>query len=70
MKTLLTILTTSRGWIVRQVLKFSAYVLGPFYAWLELQGAGEHVSTIAIGITALITALVEVGLSFVARKNR
>ncbi len=69
MKLLLAILTTSRGWLIRQVLKGASYVLIPFYTWLELNGHASEVTTIAVGITSLITALCEIGLSYLARKN-
>lgn len=67
--TLLTVLTTSRGWIVRQAVKGTALVTGPLTVWLAQQGQGDKAATIAAGITAVVAALVEIGLSFFARKN-
>lgn len=69
MKLIPTLLVTSRGWLVRQVLKGASYALTPFYVWLETNGHGSEVTTIAVGITSLITALAEIGLSYLARKN-
>lgn len=70
MNTLLTILTTSRGWIVRQALKLTTYITAPVAIWLEAQGQSEHVAAITAGIVAAVSALVEIGLSYLARKNK
>jgi hypothetical protein len=64
-----TLLITSRGWIIRQALKATALVTGPLAIWLESQGQGEHAGAIVAGLTALVAAAVEIGLSFLARKN-
>ena len=70
MKALPSILTTSRGWIIRQALKATALITAPLAVWLESQGQGEHTAAITAGITAAVAALVEIGLSFLARKNK
>jgi hypothetical protein len=70
MQAITAILTTSKGWIVRQVLKATALVTAPLAVWLESQGQGEHTAAITAGITAAVAALVEIGLSFLARKNK
>jgi len=70
MQAITTILTTSKGWIIRQVIKATALVTAPLAVWLESQGQGEHTAAITAGITAAVAALVEIGLSFLARKNK
>lgn len=70
MTSLIAILTTSKGWIVRQAIKATAYVTTPLAVWLEAQGQGEHVGTIVAGIVAVVSALAEIGLSYLARKNK
>ena len=70
MQAITTILTTSRGWIIRQSLKATALITAPLAVWLESQGQGEHTSAITAGITAAVAALIEIGLSFLARKNK
>jgi butyrate kinase len=69
MNALTTLLTTSRGWLVRQIVKGTAYITGPLAIWLEAQGQGEHAGAIVAGIVAVVSALAEIGLSYVARKN-
>ena len=70
MQAITTILTTSRGWIIRQALKATALITAPLAVWLESQGQGEHTAAITAGVTAAVAALVEIGLSFLARKNK
>jgi hypothetical protein len=68
--TLLTVLTTSRGWIIRQAIKATAYITVPLTVWLEGQGAeGEQTKAITSGIVAAVAVLAELGFSFLARKN-
>lgn len=70
MNTLVTLLTTSRGWIVRQAIKATAYVTAPLTVWLETNGHGDSTAAITSGVVAAVSVLVEVGLSFAARKNK
>ena len=70
MNSLITILTTSRGWIIRQAIKATAYITTPLTAWLSANGAdGHETQAIVSGIVAAVSVLVELGLSFAARKN-
>lgn len=71
MKTLITLLTTSKGWIVRQVAK-GAGIAG---VWIAAKAsAAGAVSVTAENSTAALTligvGLLEVVLSFAARKNK
>jgi hypothetical protein len=70
MNSLITILTTSRGWIIRQALKGITVVTAPLAVWLSEHGAGEHTGAIIAGITAVVSAAIEIGLSYLARKNK
>lgn len=69
MSTLLTLLTTSRGWILRQAIKLTAYITTPLTAWLTANGHGDSAAAIASGIVAAVAVLVELGLSYIARKK-
>ena len=71
MNSLITILTTSRGWVIRQAIKATAYITTPLTAWLAANGAdGNETQAIVSGIVAAVSVLVELGLSFAARKNK
>jgi len=70
MNALVTLLTTSRGWLLRQAVKATALVSAPLAVWLEANGQGDHVGAITAGIVAVVSALIEVGLSFLSRKNK
>ena len=71
MNSIITILTTSKGWIVRQIAK-GAGIAG---VWLAAKAsAAGAISITAENSTAAITligvGLLEILLSFVARKNK
>lgn len=71
MKALLTLLTTSKGWLLRQVAK-GAGIAG---VWLAAKAsAAGAVSVTADNATAALTLIgvgvLEIGLSFLARKNK
>lgn len=71
MKALLTLLTTSKGWLLRQVAK-GAGIAG---VWLAAKAsAAGAVSVTAENTTAALTLIgvgvLEIGLSFLARKNQ
>lgn len=70
MESLITILTTSKGWIIRQAIKLTGYITVPLTVWLEANGQGDSAGAITAGIIAGVSVLVEVGLSFIARKNK
>jgi hypothetical protein len=71
MNSLITILTTSRGWIIRQLIKATAYVTTPLTVWLSAQGVdGNHTTAIVSGIVAAVAVIGELGLSYLARKNK
>lgn len=74
----LLFLTTSKGWIVRQALKYSGMGLVAMGAWVNAKAAAlglplDQVQAVLTPFEAFVSAgvvlLVEVGLSFVARKN-
>ncbi len=70
MNSLIAILTTSKGWIIRQAIKATAYITTPLTAWLAANGAdGDQTQAIVSGVVAAVAVLVELGLSFMARKN-
>jgi hypothetical protein len=67
--TLLTLVSTNAGWITRLALKYVAIGSASLSAWLAAQGVAEgHTAAIAAGVTAGAAALIEQGLSFIARK--
>ena len=68
--TLFTVLTTSKGWIIRQAIKATAYVTAPLTVWLEANGHGDQTAAIVSGVVAGVSVLVELGFSFLARKNK
>ena len=76
--TLLTVLTTSKGWIVRQALKVTGTGLASFGAWVSAKSAAlnlpvDKVEAVLTPFQAFASALVVLGvellLSFLARKN-
>ena len=68
---MIELLTTSKGWIIRQAIKWLAYVTTPLTVWLETNGANPESSAALIsGITAGVSIAIELGLSYVARKNK
>jgi hypothetical protein len=69
MNSLITLLTTSKGWLIRQAIKATAYITTPLTVWLEANGQGDHAAALTTGIVAAVSVLVELGLSYAARKN-
>jgi hypothetical protein len=67
--TILTVLTTSKGWIIRQALKAIAGVTAPLTVFLADHGASDYTAAIVTGITAVTAAAIEITLSYLARKN-
>jgi len=67
--TLFTILTTSKGWIIRQAIKATAYITTPLTVWLEANGHGDQTAAIVSGIIAGVSVIAEVIFSYLARKN-
>jgi hypothetical protein len=67
--TVLTVLTTSKGWIIRQAIKAVAGVSAPLTVFLAEHGAGDYTSAIIAGVIAAAAASIEIALSFLARKN-
>lgn len=66
---LVRFLVTSRGWLARQVLKFMTAPLAALSAWLAAKGvADEHSTAITLGLSAAVTAITELVLSFLAAK--
>jgi hypothetical protein len=70
MKTLiLNLVTTNRGWLVRQALKSVTYVSGSLTAFLAAKGAdAELTNAIGLGLLSATSWAIETALSFVARK--
>jgi hypothetical protein len=70
MKLVLTLVSTNAGWITRLGLKYVSIGAASLSAWLTAQGIAEnHTAAIAAGVTAGAAALIEQGLSWVARKH-
>lgn len=69
MNSLITLLTTSKGWLIRQAIKATAYITTPLTVWLETHGQGDHAAALTTGIVAAVTVIVEIALSYAARKN-
>lgn len=78
-KTIITALTTSKGWIIRQALKVTGGAFASFaiatHAKAEALGVSPELvnSTLTpldAALSALVVLGVEVGLSFLARKNQ
>jgi hypothetical protein len=74
----LLFLTTSKGWIIRQALKYSGMGLVSLGAWVNAKALalGLPVDQVQAVMTpfhafasAAVVLLVEVALSFLARKN-
>ncbi len=66
---LVKLVSTNSGWLVRFVLKYVTIGSASLAAWLAAQGVAEnHTSAIAAGVVSGATALIEQGLSWVARK--
>jgi hypothetical protein len=66
-KILETLLTTQRGWIVRQVLKFGAYAGAAFTSWLVTKGVTiDNPEVVVAATVTLVGGLAEMGLSFVS----
>lgn len=79
MNTLISILTTSRGWIIRQALKYTGVGAASLSAWLASRAEAlniptEQISSFVSPLQAAIVAGVTIGLellfSFLARKNK
>lgn len=71
MNSLIVLLTTSKGWILRQAIKATAYVTTPLTVWLASQGVSDdNTAAIVSGVTAIVAAGIELGLSYLARKNQ
>lgn len=76
--TILTVLTTSKGWIVRQALKYTGGALASFGSYVTAKAVAldlplDKVEAVIEPGTAFASAtvilLIEFGLSFLARKN-
>lgn len=66
---LVRFLMTSRGWIVRQIIKLATAPLAALAAWLEAKGVnGNNTAAIILGCSAAVTATAEMILSFIAAK--
>lgn len=67
--TILTLVSTNKGWITRLALKYVAIGGASLSAWLTAQGVStDNTAAIAAGLTAAAAALLEQALSFIARK--
>jgi hypothetical protein len=79
MNAISTLLITSKGWLLRQALKLTGGALASFsaYAYSKAETLGvdpSQVQTVldplAAAISAGVVLLIELGLSYLARKNR
>jgi hypothetical protein len=77
--TMWKILTTSKGWFVRQAMKYGGMASGVVAAWLYAQAEALHlppevvsgvVDPLAAAISGIALLLVEAFFSFIARKNK
>jgi hypothetical protein len=70
MKTLIfNLVSTNRGWLVRQALKGVTYASGALTAYLAAKGVdAELTSAIGLGLISATSWAFETALSFVARK--
>jgi hypothetical protein len=67
--TLITLVSTNAGWLTRLALKYVAIGGTSIATWLVAQGvSSDHTAAIVAGVTAGAAALIEQGLSFIARK--
>ncbi len=65
----LSLVSTQKGWIVRQVLKYITVGGSALSAWLVSQGAeASSIELIVTGATTLATGAIEFALSKVASK--
>jgi len=79
MNAITTLLTTSKGWLIRQALKWVGGALASLsaYTYSKAEALGvdpSQVQSVIDPLTAALTAgaalLIEMGLSFLARKNK
>lgn len=64
-----SLISTNRGWIIRQALKYTTVGAAAATTWLVAQGYGaEHAATIVAGVTAGIAGGLELVLSKLASK--
>lgn len=69
MKILETIVSTQKGWVIRQALKGAAAASSIVSAWLLAKGySADQTLAISAGISALAAGGAEIALSFVASK--
>lgn len=70
MKNIITsIISTNKGWIVRQVLKYVAMGGAAITTWLVTKGADtSSAELIVTGLTTVVTGSLEIGLSKLASK--
>lgn len=68
-KTLLTLVATNSGWLIRQALKGITAGAAALSAYLTAKGVEAELTTaITAGIVAGASWLLETGLSFLSRK--
>lgn len=68
---ILNLVSTNSGWLARQIIKWAAAASLAVAVWLQAKGFSADVSmTVAAFVTTLFFGLVEMGLSFVARKYK
>lgn len=66
---IVSLVSTNAGWLTRPALKYVAIGGASLSTWLVAQGVStDHTAAIAAGLTAGAAALLEQGLSFIARK--
>lgn len=69
-KTLLQLVATNSGWLIRQALKGVTAGAASLAAYMTAKGVEAELTTaITAGIVAGVSWLLETGLSYVARKH-
>jgi hypothetical protein len=64
-----SIVSTNKGWIVRQILKYAAMGGAALSTWLVSKGAdASNVELIVSGLTTVVTGSAEIVLSKLASK--
>jgi len=68
-KLIFDIVTTNAGWITRQALKGLTIAAASLAAWLSAKGVDvATTTTITVGLISAASWLIEISLSYVARK--
>lgn len=67
-KIIINIVSTQRGWLIRQALKYTSLGVASFTAWLAGQGVIADETALLGAATSLVTGILELGLSSMASR--